>query len=544
MKFLCGNCKAKYQIADEKVSGRTLRMKCRRCGHDILIDGHSMPQSVPPSPATAPRRTGSSTVSVMPGPGRGGSGSHAAPVPRAGTAPGLPRPAASRSKPPSGLSADFRRHVAAPPEVPQRSAPYDLWHVAIQDVPVGPMTRDELSRKIDAGAVTPESLCWREGMDDWRPLGDLPELAQLLRRTREPVRPGRARPPPSVPASASGSHGGSRSAPLPTPPFDELQDEEGGEATRISEFTPPVSASAPLPLFPPAQPQQATPAPAPRGFAPPPAAAAQAAVQQAAATPQPNAPLPSVETQAHVPAPRGPGLTVSGGIAVGLLAGILLLGGPMMYQHFWGGYSAKQEPSEQTTPAAKVEAPRPPAPVAEPTLEIPDEEPAPDDKAAAPVRTPARTNKPAVAKPETTEKPVKQLSDEQRKLIERMGGGSSNDPDLSRVGGNRGEQSVSGPVAAALTPAQLNKVVQDNKSQLQRCYETALRAAGGKQDAAIKITVNVVVGSSGTTKSVSTQGDGLGNMTDCIRGAVKRWRFPQSGGESEIQFPLVFQPGA
>ena len=39
MKFLCGNCKAKYQIADEKISGRTLRMKCRRCNHDIIIKG-------------------------------------------------------------------------------------------------------------------------------------------------------------------------------------------------------------------------------------------------------------------------------------------------------------------------------------------------------------------------------------------------------------------------------------------------------------------------------------------------------------------------
>ncbi|MDB4988226.1 MAG: Fe-S oxidoreductase, partial [Myxococcaceae bacterium] len=158
MKFLCGNCKAKYQIADEKVSGRTLRMKCRRCGHDILIDGHNMPQSAPP-PAAAPQRRTTSTVSVMPGPTRGAAGAAAAaPAPRPPT-PCLPRPATGRSKPPSGLSADFRRHVAAPPEVPQRTAPYDLWHAAIQDVPVGPMTRDELARKIDAGAVTPESLC-------------------------------------------------------------------------------------------------------------------------------------------------------------------------------------------------------------------------------------------------------------------------------------------------------------------------------------------------------------------------------------------------
>ena len=41
--------------------------------------------------------------------------------------------------------------------------------------------------------------------------------------------------------------------------------------------------------------------------------------------------------------------------------------------------------------------------------------------------------------------------------------------------------------APALNQQQLTKVVTDNKTQLQRCYETALRAAGGKQDGSIKI---------------------------------------------------------
>jgi hypothetical protein len=86
--------------------------------------------------------------------------------------------------------------------------------------------------------------------------------------------------------------------------------------------------------------------------------------------------------------------------------------------------------------------------------------------------------------------------------------------------------------------------VQNNKVQLQRCYETALRAAGGRQDGTIKVTVSVTVGMSGTVKSVSTEGAGLGGMTDCIKQSVKRWRFPQAGGESEFAFPLVFQPGA
>ncbi|MGC4092906.1 MAG: COR domain-containing protein [Polyangiaceae bacterium] len=37
MKFLCPSCKAKYQISDEKVAGRTVRMKCRKCDHVITV---------------------------------------------------------------------------------------------------------------------------------------------------------------------------------------------------------------------------------------------------------------------------------------------------------------------------------------------------------------------------------------------------------------------------------------------------------------------------------------------------------------------------
>ncbi|MFW6085703.1 MAG: zinc-ribbon domain-containing protein, partial [Myxococcota bacterium] len=47
MKFLCHHCKSKYQIADEKVAGRTLKMKCRKCGHDIIIRGDEGASSKP-----------------------------------------------------------------------------------------------------------------------------------------------------------------------------------------------------------------------------------------------------------------------------------------------------------------------------------------------------------------------------------------------------------------------------------------------------------------------------------------------------------------
>src|SRR5262249_57580557 len=64
MKFLCDNCKAKYQIADEKVAGKTVRMKCRKCGHQIEVRAAVTETSVatnPPktsvgaTPAAAPK---------------------------------------------------------------------------------------------------------------------------------------------------------------------------------------------------------------------------------------------------------------------------------------------------------------------------------------------------------------------------------------------------------------------------------------------------------------------------------------------------------
>ncbi|MEZ4315841.1 MAG: zinc-ribbon domain-containing protein [Polyangiaceae bacterium] len=53
MKFICENCKAKYQIGDDKIAGRSVRMKCRRCGHLIQLSAsaaqadhaHDLPES-------------------------------------------------------------------------------------------------------------------------------------------------------------------------------------------------------------------------------------------------------------------------------------------------------------------------------------------------------------------------------------------------------------------------------------------------------------------------------------------------------------------
>jgi hypothetical protein len=485
--------------------------------HDILIDGHNVSSSsAPPAPAAAPRRP----ASVVPSPARAGSGATA--LPSRPAAQGLPpRPAALRSKPPAAtaLGTEFRRHVAAPPEVPQRTAPYDLWHVAIKDVPVGPMTREELGRKIEAGAVNEDSLCWREGMDDWRPLGELPELSQLLRRSRESSRsrpPPRHRPPLHAPPHHPPPQGAR--APSVVPPEEELE-EDYSEPTRIADVSQGVASLSMAPHAVGTSPKIA--------LAPQPAQAVAPAIE------------PPVRTVAR------PGLSGLGYLAIGLLGGILLVAGPMLYKTFWGGgptASATQPVAQQPVAPAQQA-------VATVTREIPVEVPSSAPEAAKESESTKTATKPTGtvptrgAKTEAKESAGKELSAQERALLERMGAGGGGG-DIKLDGQRARDTEESANTGPSLNPQQLSKAVQDNKVQLQRCYETALRAAGGRQDGAIKVTVEVTVGGSGSVKGVSTQGTGLGNMNDCIKTAVRRWRFPQSGGESTFAFPLVFQPGA
>ena len=46
VKISCPACAAKYSIADEKVSDRLAKIRCRKCGATIVIDGKANPPSV------------------------------------------------------------------------------------------------------------------------------------------------------------------------------------------------------------------------------------------------------------------------------------------------------------------------------------------------------------------------------------------------------------------------------------------------------------------------------------------------------------------
>ena len=40
MKITCQACAAKYTIADEKVLGKVVKIRCKKCGATIVVNGN------------------------------------------------------------------------------------------------------------------------------------------------------------------------------------------------------------------------------------------------------------------------------------------------------------------------------------------------------------------------------------------------------------------------------------------------------------------------------------------------------------------------
>lgn len=53
MKITCQSCGAKYAIADEKVRGRRVKVRCKGCNEPIVVDGYTEPDPYAAEPGTA-----------------------------------------------------------------------------------------------------------------------------------------------------------------------------------------------------------------------------------------------------------------------------------------------------------------------------------------------------------------------------------------------------------------------------------------------------------------------------------------------------------
>jgi predicted Zn finger-like uncharacterized protein len=132
MKVQCDQCAAAYSVADDKVAGRKLKQKCRKCGAQMLIDGTALAHDDTP--------------------------------------------------------------MAVPQAQAESAAPTELavWHVSLDDTTQGPYTLEELAQHYTDGSIALDTLVCRDGWNDWRPAG---EVQELLDAGRGPLLASVAPPP-------------------------------------------------------------------------------------------------------------------------------------------------------------------------------------------------------------------------------------------------------------------------------------------------------------------------------------------------------------
>jgi predicted Zn finger-like uncharacterized protein len=519
VKFLCDQCKAKYQISDDKVAGKTVRMKCRKCGHQIEVRAAvtetsvstAFPSELPP-PAPVPAGMTPSGASA----GSGAKPAPAAPKPPAApkvntlatslssaARPGAPRPAQT------GLAGAFKTNVAKDDGANLELSSTDEWYVAINGVPVGPVRIAELRRKAALGAVTDDSLVWQEGMEEWRIVKQIPELQAIVRE-----------------AATSG---------------------------RVSLLSP-----APPDAKPSSQPPQSMrPAAMPRSMAPPrphpPTPAAPTArsnvvpITSRLATAEKLEEIDVEPDTAHdrLSAMPDPFAMPSGAIATGAAAMAppaaasavapppaeqkksppwIVLGMLFMFTAFGVTAAFVLKPQPQAAPPPQVIIQQVPGPAA------PTAAPAPADSAGAVASAdPKKPTGPKIASaaPSATAKPGGP-----NPLLDGLGTpGGPKAPDLG-LGGLQGHGGVSG---TSLTQPQIEEVLRAHQLGVRRtCWER-----GASNSASANVTVQIKIGGNGQVTDANANGNDA-VVGKCIEGDVKHWQFPPTGAPTTVNIPFHF----
>jgi len=145
MKIACQSCQAKYTIADEKVVGKVVKIRCKKCGSTIVVNGQEGGQAAPEEPTE------------VRGSGDGGS------------------------------------------------ADADAWTVNVADNDQRTMTTHQVVAEFAKGTISDETYCWRDGMGDWLPLREIEELAAACGLTSSASAFAHQPDPPQPAASSPGS---------------------------------------------------------------------------------------------------------------------------------------------------------------------------------------------------------------------------------------------------------------------------------------------------------------------------------------------------
>lgn len=200
MKFHCDRCKTRYSIADERVRGKILKIRCKNCSAVITVreDMEEAPAGVEPPTRPAP--------AVRPA--------------------ANPAPAARGSALRGAFEEVMARPEAQPDPSPSQSfrAPdhfEEEWYVSEDGDQVGPFSLSAAKEWVLAKSPDAELYCWQEDFDDWLLVDKVSHFRGLRARAVTPAPPVRERPgtaPPPVPRRApAGGLGRVAAGPVASP---------------------------------------------------------------------------------------------------------------------------------------------------------------------------------------------------------------------------------------------------------------------------------------------------------------------------------------
>jgi predicted Zn finger-like uncharacterized protein len=181
MKITCQACQAKYTIADEKVSGKVVKIRCKKCGATIVVNGND-PSVIAAHPTEL------------------------------------------------GGAFDDAAHTHAP----------ERWTVHVAEGDERTMTEPELVAAYQASVVTDDTFCWKEGMADWLPVV---EIAALHAACTSPSAASAGGDFPGKSQEGVAELGAGASAP-PSPPGASKtpKDRNGAATSHAASPAPPVAA--------------------------------------------------------------------------------------------------------------------------------------------------------------------------------------------------------------------------------------------------------------------------------------------------------------
>ncbi|MBN1608199.1 MAG: zinc-ribbon domain-containing protein [Polyangiaceae bacterium] len=551
MKFLCPNCNAKYQISEEKVAGRSVKIHCRNCGFVIRIAQPSVtaltshlaslrppaPDAAPPAPDPARpspreprlRRPVPSASAERAGgtESRGRLDTQAAPARRPARTAGPP-PAASGSRigaagPAVAASAGAGRVDASPSGSEERAR--ELLRQATAHRESGRPSKQRsdppgalagaFARAVDhvASGAAEEMVSgdeWWVGIQDV-PTGPL-RLSDLRTKAAQGV---------VGPDSLVWREGFADWAPLKKYPELLAVIEEATSRTDSSPQIVPgptalqVSAAAGVALGDPFKNGPAEASLAVDG----PRAAAAAALDVDGAIEQ----IAGLSKAPRVPAAAW--LAVGVALICGFTGGFVV---------FSGGPSAT---STNPSQAAVLAATPAVSGAAQATLAKAPESPAAETP-ASPKGSGAKSTHSTVTRNTSSSAQAHSSPGQGLTGLRGLSAGRSSGPSSSLDG--RGAGSSSGQGLDADT---LQKTVSRYKGSVNRsCWQPALDTRDTNAPTTARVSVTLVVSPNGQVASATTGGDPVGyrGLARCIEARVRGWQFPASRGSTTVNVPFVF----